>query len=184
MRRFEPGQQKFSKRPFGFRMPRTLKTLIEENTTRRVFENAVSAWAGRDLDGLMHFISNRIANDINVDPSVVPFATSVVGKEAYRRKLENILESFNFASYVTNHLVVDGPTARANMKIIWVHNATGERLQTSFRFIVEQHGGKIIRINQLYDAAYLETFSRLVAMARQDQRSRGYLFSRQDWHRR
>lgn len=161
-------------------MPRTLKTLIEENTTRRVFENAVSAWAGRDLDGLMHFISDQIDNDSNVDPSVVPFAPSVVGKAAYRSKLENILESFDFASYVTNHLVVDGPTARANMKIIWVHNATGERLQTSFRFIVEQRDGRIIRINQLYDAAYLETFARLVTVAREEESLRGYWFSGHD----
>ena len=93
-------------------MPRTLKTLIEENTTRQVFQGAVSAWAGRDLDGLMHYVGDEIANDINVDPNVVPFAPSVVGKAAYRDKLQHILDSFEFTSYVTNHLVVDGATAR------------------------------------------------------------------------
>jgi ketosteroid isomerase-like protein len=144
-------------------MPRTLKALIEENTTRQVFQGAVSAWAGRDLDGLMHYIGDEIANVINVDPSVVPFAPSVVGKAAYRDKLQHILNSFEFASYVTNHLAVDGDTARANMKIIWYHIATGERLQTSFRFLVEQRGGRITRINQFYDAAYLETFARLIS---------------------
>jgi hypothetical protein len=66
------------------------------------------------------------------------------------------------------------------MKIIWVHNATRERLQTSFRFIVEQRDGKIIRINQLYDAAYLETFARLVTVAREEESLRGSWFSGHD----
>jgi ketosteroid isomerase-like protein len=153
-------------------MPRTLKTLIEENTTRHVFQGAVSAWAGRDLDGLMHFIGDEIANDINVDPSVVPFAPSVVGKAAYRDKLQHILDNFEFASYVTNHLVVDGGTARANMKIIWYHTTTGERLQTSFRFLVEQREGRITRINQFYDAAYLETFARLISTPQEHNTSK------------
>jgi len=152
-------------------MPRTLKTLIEENTTRQVFQGAVSAWAGRDLDGLMHYVGDEIANDINVDPNVVTFAPSVVGKAAYRDKLQHILDSFEFASYVTNHLVVDGATARANIKIIWYHIATGERLQTSFRFLVEQHEGRITRINQFYDAAYLETFARLISTPHQHNTS-------------
>ena len=145
-------------------MPKTLKSLLVENTTQSIFEGALSAWARRDVDGVLPFFSDDMTNNINVDPAIVPFAYSVVGKNAYREKLRGILNKFEFGAYVTEHMSVSGRTARANMKIIWVHSQTGEQLSTRFRFVAEQRNGLIVRLDQYYDAPYVEAFARLVSM--------------------
>jgi ketosteroid isomerase-like protein len=143
----------------------TYRTLIEERTTRHVFEKAISAWSRRDLYGLLHYVDDDVTNTINVDANVVPFAPSVYGKQAYKTKLQHILSTFNFAAYVTRHVDVSGSTARAAMMIVWVHKSSGEKLNTNFRFVVKQQDGRITRVTQYYDAAYVSSFARLISAA-------------------
>ena len=141
----------------------TFGSLLEENLTQTVFERALQAWARRDLVGLMPLVSEGILNSTNIDPSIVPFAASVKGKSAYEDKLGGILETFDFGAYVTEHLVARGRVARANMKVIWIHRSSGERLNTRFRFVAHQQDGQLVQLFQYYDAPYVEAFARHIS---------------------
>jgi len=144
-------------------MPDIADPLSQEAETRRVFQGAVSAWANRDLDLAMSFMSDEVVHILNVDGEVAPFAASTNGKAALRTKLQLLLDTFDFGALVTDHLKIDGAVARAGIKIIYIHIGSGERLNVRFRFIVEQHHGLIVRMDEFHDAAYLESFVRLVS---------------------
>ncbi|MFY0611321.1 MAG: nuclear transport factor 2 family protein [Hyphomicrobiaceae bacterium] len=134
-----------------------------EYRTRRVFEQAMTAWANQDLDRALRFVSDDIVHTLNVDGELVPFAASVKGKGAMREKLELMLETFEIGAYVTDHLSVQGHVVRANMKAVYIHLASGERLITKFRYVIEQRNGLMVRINEFHDAAYLEAFMVFIA---------------------
>ena len=134
-----------------------------EAYTKRVFEQTMTAWANQDLDRALSFVSDDIVHTLNVDGELVPFAASVKGKAAMREKLELMLNTFEIGACVTDHVSVQGNTTRANMKAIYVHLASGQRLVTKFRYVIEQRDGLIVRINEFHDAAYLEAFMRFIA---------------------
>jgi len=143
-----------------------------EERTKQVFEQTMTAWVNQDLDRALSFVSDNIVHSLNVDGEVVPFAASVRGKTAMREKLELMLKMFEIGAYVTDHLSLQGTIARANMKVIYIHLASGERLITKFRYVIEQRDGLIIRIKEFHDAAYLEAFMRYIAAS---EKGRGRL---------
>lgn len=122
----------------------------------------MSAWANGDLDEVMSFLHDDVVRNVNVDGELVPFAASVVGKAAIRERMQMAVDTFEFGSYVTDYLRVEEHIARARMRSIYIHLATGERLNMRFRLVVEQHDGLITRIDGFYDRFYLEAFARLV----------------------
>jgi len=150
-------------------VPKSLKSVIEEANTHHIFLAAVSAWANRDLNSLAPLIADEVIRNVNVDPVIVPFAASVVGKDAYLETLQLNLQKFEFGAYVTDFLQIDGNIARASMKTIWTHRGSGEMLKTRHTVVVTQRNGKIVSFDKYCDAAYLEAFARLVATC-----NRGY----------
>lgn len=144
-------------------MLKSLSQILEENATRCVFERAVTAWANGDIPATLELMSDDVCHAVNVDGTVAPFAASVRGKDEMRRKLQLLVATFDFGAYVTNHVTIEGQRVRARMKIIFIHKATGERLSTSFRFVIEVRDGRIATIEEFHDAAYLEAFARLVS---------------------
>lgn len=134
-----------------------------EVKTRELFKKTFSAWANRDLEQALTTLSDDVVHVLNVDGAVAPFAASVAGKSNLREKLQLILDTFDFSAFVTDYLVVEQNVARARMKIIFDHKATGERLKTNFSFVVTQRNDQIVRIEEHHDAAYVEAFARLIS---------------------
>lgn len=128
--------------------------------TRCVFERAATAWSNYQLEQTLSFMSEDVEHTLNVDGELVPFAASVKGKAAMRKKLQLVLNTFEIGAYVTDHIAVRGDWLRANMKIVYIHRASGERLITRFRFVIRQRNGLMEQIDEFHDAAYLEAFMR------------------------
>ena len=74
-----------------------------------------------------------------------------------------VLDTFEIGAYVTDHIAVQREMLRANMKIVYIHRASGERLITRFRFAIRLRNGLMQRIDEFHDAAYLEAFMRFVS---------------------
>lgn len=143
-------------------MPDIRLDMPAEEITRAVFEGAAQSWAERDVECTLDYFSDDIVHVVNVDSEQVPYAKSGVGKVALRERLKMILDIFDFGAYITDHLTISGRIARAQMKIIYIHKKTGERLVTNYRLVVEQRGGRIAKIEEFHDASYLEAFTRFV----------------------
>lgn len=131
--------------------------------TQRIFESAATGWANHDIERTLGFMSEDVVHTLNVDGELVPFAASVRGKAAMREKLTIVLDTFEIGAYVTDHLSVQSNKLRANMKMIYIHRNSGERLITNFRYVIEQLDGVMVRIDEFHDAAYLEAFVRYVS---------------------
>ncbi|MEQ1695090.1 MAG: nuclear transport factor 2 family protein [Hyphomicrobiaceae bacterium] len=138
----------------------------EEETTRRLFLQCFAAWTNRDLEGALSCMSEDVAHILNLDGTLVPYGASVEGKPALRKKLQLLLDTFEFGALVNESLSVEGRKATGRYKFIYIHCASGERLSGSFRFIIEQRDGLIVRMEEYHDAAYVEAFVRLVSMPR------------------
>jgi ketosteroid isomerase-like protein len=141
-----------------------LGTISEQETTRRLFLDCFAAWTNRDLEGTLSFMSEDVAHILNLDGTLVPYGASVEGKPALRQKLQLLLDTFEFGALVNEGLRVEGRKATGHYKFIYIHFASGERLSGSFRFVIEQRGGLIFRMEEYHDAAYVEAFARLVSM--------------------
>jgi ketosteroid isomerase-like protein len=142
--------------------------MIHTNTadrelTLRIVEDAISAWANRDLERTLSYMHEDVVHRLNVNSETVPFGGSTFGKAALRQKLQLLLDTFEFGAFVTEHAKVDETVVRVRIKIIYIHFLTGERLNVRFRFVITHHDGLITRIEELHDAAYVEAFMRLVA---------------------
>lgn len=144
-------------------MSAPVDTIAIENQTRQTYRQAVSAWVDRDLEATLSFISDDVVHVLQTDAACGPAAAlSTTGKAGLRDRLEAILDAFYCAAMVTDVLKVDGTKARASLKIIYIHVATGERLVTKLRLYVEVRDGLIRHMEEYHDAAYLEAFLRLV----------------------
>ena len=141
--------------------------------TRRIFERAATAWSNYQLEEVLSFMSDDVEHTLNVDGEVVPFAASVKGKVAMRKKLQMVLDTFEIGAYVTDHIAVQGEMLRANMKIIYIHRASGERLIARFRFVIRQRNGLMEQIDEFHDAAYLEAFMRYASASEQRRWQQG-----------
>ena len=146
------------------RLNNFLDTINEQETTRRLMLDCLAAWTNGDLEGALSFMAEDVAHILNIDGAVVPFAASVEGKPALRKKLQLLLDTFELGDLVNESLRGEGCKATGHYKFIYIHRASGERLSGSFRFVIEQRNGLISRMEEYHDAAYVEAFVRLVSM--------------------
>ena len=146
----------------------SLSQLAEELRTKDLYHAAFGAWARRNLEEALSYVSDDIHHILNVDGSIAPFAASTSSKVELRQRLELLLNMFDFGALVTDDLIVRGREARARMKIVYIHKPAEERLITTFRIIAHQRKGLFYRIEQYHDAAYIEAFARRVAMLKED----------------
>jgi ketosteroid isomerase-like protein len=135
----------------------SLTASIVDDAAQRVFKDATSAWANRDLERTLSFMSEDVVHTLNIS------GASTTGKRALRKKLQLILDTFEFGAFVTDRIVVTGKVVRANIKIIYIHIGTHERLNVRFRFVCTVRDGLIVHLEEWHDAAYFESFMRLVS---------------------
>jgi hypothetical protein len=89
----------------------------EEAVTLRVSQGIISAWADRDLELTLSFVSDDIVHDLNIDGNLVPIGASTEGKVALREKLQMFLDTFEFGALVTETIKIEGSIARIRLKI-------------------------------------------------------------------
>ncbi|MBU2531431.1 MAG: nuclear transport factor 2 family protein, partial [Alphaproteobacteria bacterium] len=116
----------------------------------------MSKWARGDIDGVLGCVADDVTYELNLDDKVVKAGGLVRGRQAVRANLQFLLDTFEFGALVTDHLTVEGATVRARMKIVYIHIATGERLKTSYRLVMENRDGLVAHMKEYHDAPYVE----------------------------
>jgi len=129
---------------------------------RSGFHKAHLAWADGDLERFLSYFHEDIIHTVNVDGLAVPYASSGVGKEDVRQRMELLLNIFVVDAFVVENIVHNEETSRSNVLGYYKHKKTGERLDVKFRFVGWMNDGLITRLEEYHDAAYVEAFERFV----------------------
>lgn len=134
-------------------------TLDKERATVRL---ALERWAAGDLEGTLAQFSEDVLYLINVDGIAVPFASSTLGKEDLRHRLQLVLHTFRKERLECESIVHEADHTRVVLLVQYKHKRTGERLCARVRLRYWVENGLIVRVVERRDARYIEAFQRLV----------------------
>jgi ketosteroid isomerase-like protein len=126
------------------------------------FEQAHICWAASDLEGFLTLVTDDILYTVNVNALAVPYASSALGKEDLRQRLQLLLDLFTVDHFVPERIVDEGDHLRSVVDACYTHKNTGEVLRVRVRFRVWFRDGMIHRMDEHHDAAYVEAFQRFV----------------------
>ncbi|HWV81464.1 MAG TPA: nuclear transport factor 2 family protein [Hyphomicrobiaceae bacterium] len=126
------------------------------------FEEAHVRWAASDLEGLLGFLTDDIRYNVNVDGLAVPYASSALGKEDVRQRLQLLLDTFTIDKFGAERIWGEADHCRSAVVGHYTHRKTGEPIRLRIRFRAWFRDGLIARMNEHHDAAYVEAFQRFV----------------------
>jgi ketosteroid isomerase-like protein len=131
-------------------------------TERAAFETAHVRWAASDLEGFLELLTEDVLYNVNVDGLAVPYASSALGKEDVRQRLQLLLDTFSVDKFEPESIVSEGDRWRSIVIGHYTHHETREVLRVRVRFRVWFRDGLICRMDEHHDAAYVEAFQRFV----------------------
>lgn len=129
---------------------------------RAPVHRALERWAAGDLEGTLAQFSDDTLYLVNVDGLAVPFASSTLGKEDLRQRLQLVKATFHEERFEPVSIVHELDHTRALVEIENRHKETGERLCVRMRLRYWVEDGRIVRTEERLDAQYVEAFQRLV----------------------
>jgi len=134
------------------------------------FEQVQLSWIAGDLKGLIHLLHEDIVWMVNVDGITVPYASSAVGREDLRWRLQHMMDTFDTSGFDIEQMEHGADACRARVRCQYVHRATGEILDVIVRFTGWEQDGLMVRFEERADAAYVEAFTRFVTFLQANQR--------------
>lgn len=129
---------------------------------RAAFAEAHVRWAASDLEGFLEHLTEDVLYTVNVDGLAVPYASSALGKEDVRQRLQLLLDTFTVDKFEPESMVDESDHFRSVVVGHYTHRNTGEELRVRVRFRVWFRDGLIARMDEHHDAAYVEAFQRFV----------------------
>jgi ketosteroid isomerase-like protein len=126
------------------------------------FEEAHVRWAGGDLEGLLEFLTEDVLYNVNVDGLAVPYASSALGKEDVRQRLQLLLDTFTVDKFEPENIWDAADYCRSVVVGHYTHRKTGEKIRLRIRFRAWFRDGLIACMDEHHDAAYVEAFQRFV----------------------
>ena len=132
---------------------------------------ALDCWAVGDLEGTLAAFSEDVLYLINVDGIAVPYASSSLGKEDLRHRLELVLDTFDKEVFEVESLSHEPDFTRVVVFAHYKHKSLGETLVARIRLRYWVKDGLIVRVDERRDAQYVEAFQRFILQMENDARS-------------
>jgi len=132
---------------------------------------ALACWAAGDLEGTLAQFSEDVLYLINVDGIAVPYASSSLGKEDLRHRLELVLDLFHKERFECENFLHAPDHTRVVVFAEYKHKNLGERLIARIRLRYWVKNGLIVRVEENRDAQYIEAFQRFIVQIEHDARA-------------
>ncbi len=126
------------------------------------FERAHVTWKAGDFGTFMALFDEDIDWRVNIDGITVPYASSAVGKEDLRWRLQHMMDTFDIAGFDLEAIEHGPEYCRSVVHIIYIHKGTREPLDVKVRFTGWEKDGLLVRFEERADAAYVEAYNRFV----------------------
>jgi ketosteroid isomerase-like protein len=132
---------------------------------RLVLEAAYASWAARDLPATMSCFAEDVVFVIHLPPEVAPFMGEVHGRDELARRLQKILDDFDFIEYVPVQITAEGGSFHSRVRFHYRHKATGLEYDGRMRHVWRVEGDQIVHFEEFHDAERVKTFFAMVAQA-------------------
>lgn len=134
---------------------------LDEHRARMIVESAHAAWSRGDVDGAVRYCADGITYFCNTGgPDGGPL--TIVGKEAYRQFLQQIVDVAESVSVPEYFRFEDG-VGRTTIDCYIRHKTTRHTLVGSYRQLVTYDGPWIVRLEEFHDAAKMIAFWRMIS---------------------
>lgn len=127
-----------------------------------LFEQAHVLWRAGDFEGFMALFHEDIVWLVNIDGINVPYASSAVGKEDLRWRLQHMMDTFEITGFDMELIEHGAESCRSLVHLFYVHKTTREPLDVKIRFTGWEKDGVLVRFDECSDAAYVEAYARFV----------------------
>ncbi len=127
-----------------------------------LFEQAHVLWRSGDFAGFMALFHEDILWLVNIDGINVPYASSAVGKEDLRWRLQLMMDTFEITGFDMEAIEHGPESCRSLVHLLYVHKTTREPLDVKIRFTGWEKDGVLVRFDERSDAAYVEAYARFV----------------------
>jgi ketosteroid isomerase-like protein len=134
---------------------------LDEYRARMILESAHAAWSRGDVEGVVYHVADDMTYFCNTGaPDGGPL--TIVGKEAYRQFLQQIVDVSESIAVAEYFRFEDG-IGRATVECYIRHNTTRHTLVGSYRQVVTYRGPRILRLEEFHDAAKMIAFWRMIS---------------------
>jgi|LNFM01.1.fsa_nt_gb hypothetical protein len=127
-----------------------------------LFEKAHLLWRKGDFEGFMALYHDDILWVVNIDGIDVPYASSAVGKEDLRWRLQHMMDTFDIEGFDLESIQHGPEYCRSVVHLVYIHKTTREPLDVKIRFTGWEKDGVLVRFDERSDAAYVEAYNRFV----------------------
>ncbi|WP_439543404.1 nuclear transport factor 2 family protein [Hyphomicrobium sp.] len=139
-----------------------------ENRVGAVANTAMLVYAAGHLDAFMEMLTDDIVYALYLDEAVVTFAGETQGKAAFRERIAQMHQAFEYVLYRPLGVHVLGDVVHGQVEFMYRHRVTQEMLTGRFRLVVTVAGERLSRIEEYHDAERVKAFMRLVGSAEPD----------------
>lgn len=123
----------------------------------------LARWADRDLDGTVAYFADDVRFSLHIEEGHLDLAGTATGREEVRRRLQHLLDTFDFLAYVVTALKANGPTVRTSILYYYRHKKSGLDIDNRYRHVWHVENGTILSCDEYHDAAALKAFMELAA---------------------
>jgi ketosteroid isomerase-like protein len=128
-----------------------------------LLEAAYAAWAARDLAATMSCFAENVLFAIHLPSDIAPYVGEVRGRDELAKRLQMILDDFDFIYYRPEQITAQGIAFHSQVKFHYRHKATGLEYEGSMRHTWRIAGDRITRFEEYHDAERVRAFFRLLA---------------------
>lgn len=133
---------------------------------KTLLEGAYAAWAARDLAATLACFAEDMVFAIHLPSDVVPFAGEVRGREELGRRLQAILDDFDFIFYTPVQITTERSSFHSQVHFHYRHKASGLDYEGRMRHVWRITGDQIVRFEEFHDTERVRAFFALLAQAR------------------
>lgn len=130
---------------------------------RAIVERAHQLWAAGDFEAFLACLTEDVVHVVNVGDDELPYGGDTVGRAMARERLQLVRDTFDIQAFVIEKIAHEAAFTRTHVLAYYKHKRTGERLDMKIRLLMFLRDGRICRIQEYHDAAYLEAFHRFVS---------------------
>ena len=127
-----------------------------------VLEAAITAIALADIDSAAAFFSDNAEITIYAASQTILLGGTSSGKDSVRKRLRNILASFDIARFAPRTVLPCDDGFRTQIDYSFRHRASGQSLDGVMRVVAAIEDGVIVRWQEYQDGDRMEAFLRLV----------------------
>ena len=130
-----------------------------------LLEGAYAAWAARDLGATLACFAENVAFTIHLPPEVVPFAGEVRVRDELGKRLQAILDDFDFLAYRPQQITSQGLSFHSQVYFHYRHKTTGLDYEGTMRHVWLIAGDQIVDFEEFHDMERVRAFFGLLAHA-------------------